>query len=153
MCLSRFSLAEMIFDERKLRSKVDEDAIPSVVVLNFNFIPKRDEIGSLTENWLSKGAVHFALTGSEFGEIEDEVDWIIVDNDDLNVVTTSHENETPAEILEFVLKFMRTRYDVFKLVVVSDVDEGSTGVWKKLIEEREMISESTSPTGSPKATT
>lgn len=144
---------EMIFDYRKLRSKVDEDAIPSVVVLNFNFIPEREEIGSLIEYWLSRGAVHFALTGREFGEIEDEVDWVIVDNDDLNVVTTSHENETPTEILEFVLKFMRTKYDVFKLVVVSDVDDGSTGVWKELIGERESISESTSPTGPPKTMT
>ena len=73
---------EMIFDDRKLGSKVDEDAIPSAVVLNLNSIPKREEIGSIIESWLSKGAVHFALTGREFGEIEDEVDWVIVDECD-----------------------------------------------------------------------
>lgn len=138
---------EMIFDDRKLGSKVDEDAIPSAVVLNLNSIPKREEIGSIIESWLSKGAVHFALTGREFGEIEDEVDWVIVDNDDLNVVTTSHVKETPTEVLEFVLKFMRAKYDVFKLVIVADVDDGSAGVWKELIEERRSISESASPTG------
>ncbi len=85
---------------------------------------------------MSNGAVYFASTGANADKIEEAVDWIIVDGNNSDVVTTAHSDETAQEILEFVLLHMGLSFDAFRVVFVSDTNNEISDQWKVLIEEK-----------------
>ena len=125
---------DVIFDVQRLpQTKIINHIIPSAVILNYSSNDEGEPLGKVVSNWLSNGAVHIASVGENAASTEDAVDWIIVDDDKSDVVTTAHVNESANEALDFVMLHMGLNFDTFRVVFVTNMDDEITKEWVGLI--------------------
>lgn len=85
-------------------------------------------------SWLENGAVMFASSGRGANAVEDAIDWIVEDAGKLEVVTTAHPQETPQEVLDFALSYMKRNFESFRVVLISAEGSASHDEWRGLLE-------------------
>ncbi len=67
----------------------------------------RTSVEDFVDKCLREDVTLIAVCGPGTREVEDEIDWAIIDHSepDAHITTTAHEDEPIAEVFEFVVAF------------------------------------------------
>lgn len=98
------------------------DAMPTVCVLAFQIPAQGPELDLLVKASMAIGTSQFLMYGPYADELEDEIDFILEQGPQswLNVATTSHGDDSPQEVANFVMHAARPAGDRFRCLVILD---------------------------------
>lgn len=98
------------------------DVMPTICLLAFQTPAASPELDLLANASLAIGTIQFAMYGPHADELEDDVDFILEQGTQslLSVATTSHGDESPRDVANFVMHAAYPDDVQFRCLVILD---------------------------------
>lgn len=124
-----------VFDSNERPDWTKLKLMPTVSLLAFSYYLEENALEEIIKGCMSAGALLFATYGEISDEIEDQIDIILENESRLDILTTSHQDDTIEDMANFLVNAAYRESGHFRCLVIIDKRVSYSSILLKDIEK------------------